>query len=433
MKSTNSFSRRSFIKRAAIAGAVPFILPSSVWSAPSNPSDKITMGFIGMGIQNRGLMGGFLGRDDTKVLAVCDVDKTRREDAQKRVNGHYKVEKGCDVYSDFRELLARKDIDAVCIATPDHWHALISIAALKAGKDVYCEKPMAHTVAEGRAMVKATRDNKRILQVGSMQRSMKEFRVASELVRNGVLGKISKVEVSIGGPAIPCNLPEETMEPGLEWDMWLGPAPKRPYNSILSPRGVNDFFPNWRNYREYASGMIGDWGAHHFDIAQWALGYDDSGPTEFFAAEKEDAQNGVRFRYPTGEEVIHTSGNGVVFFGDKGKIEVNRGQFKLWIGNEQKAKEPNECEQIASDLLPANAVHLYKSGNQLSDFLSCMRSRKLPICDVEIGHRTASVCNIVSQVYYHHTNVKWDPKTEQFTAGGDPKWLLPDFRGPWTL
>jgi predicted dehydrogenase len=433
MNSTNSFSRRGFIKRAAVAGAIPFILPSSVWSNPTNPNDKITLGFVGMGTQNRGLMGGFLGRDDTRVVAVCDVDKNRREAAQKTVNGHYKVEKGCDAYSDFRELIARKDIDGVVIATPDHWHALIAIAALKSGKDVYCEKPMAHTVAEGRAMVKATRENKRILQVGSMQRSMKEFRAACELVRNGVLGKISKVEVSIGAPAIPCDLPEEAMEAGLDWDMWLGPAPKRPYNSVLSPRGVHGHFPDWRKYREYATGMIGDWGAHHFDIAQWALGYDDSGPTEFFAAEKENAQSGVRFRYSTGEEVIHTPGNNIVFFGEKGKIEVNRGSFKLWLGNEQKAKEPNECEEVLSQLLPANAVRLYKSGNHLSDFIQCMRSRKLPICDVEIGHRTASVCNIVSQVYYHHVNVKWDPKKEQFTEGGDPKWLLPEFRGPWTL
>ena len=433
MKSTQPFSRRSFIKTAAIAGAVPFILPSSVWSAPTGPNDKITLGFIGMGTQNRGLLGGFINRDDTKVLAVCDVDTNRRESAKKTVNDHYKQEKGCEAYGDFRELLARKDIDGVVIATPDHWHALIAIAALNAGKDVYCEKPMAHTVIEGRAMVKATRKNKRILQVGSMQRSMKEFRAASELVRNGVLGKISKIEVSIGAPAIFCDLPEEKEEPGLNWDMWLGPAPKRPYNSVLSPRGVHTHFPDWRKYREYASGMIGDWGAHHFDIAQWALGYDDSGPVEFFPAAEKNAQSGVRFRYPTGEEVIHTPGNNIVFYGDKGKIEVNRGQFKLWIGNEQKAKEVNECEAVLSELLPANAVRLYNSGNHLSDFLKCMRSRQKPICDVEIGHRTASVCNIVSLAYYYGKDMKWDPKHEKFLSGGENKWLFPEFRGPWTF
>ena len=205
MNPSRSFSRRSFLKTAALAGTAPLILRSRLFADVAAPSKQITLGFIGIGAQGRGLLGGCLSRSDVRVLAVSDVDSTRRNLAKQSVERQYAKEakdgayKGCDAYSDFRELLARKDIDAVVIATPDHWHALIAIAAANAGMDVYCEKPMAHTVLEGRAMVKAVRANKRILQVGSMQRSMSEFRAACELVRNGVLGKITKVDAAVGG------------------------------------------------------------------------------------------------------------------------------------------------------------------------------------------------------------------------------------------
>ena len=219
-------SRRSFLTSAsATAASLPFIVPSRVWSAQTKPSDRLTMGFIGVGKQNRGLLNGFLHRD-TRVLAVCDVDTTRRNTAQKTVNDFYKQTAGCDAYNDYRKIIERKDIDAVCIATPDHWHAIITVEALKAGKDVYCEKPLTHNIHEAIEVMKAVKANGRILQTGSMQRSMREFRVAAELVSNGIIGKIEKVDVSFGGPGIPCELPEETMEPGLDWNRWLGPAPQ---------------------------------------------------------------------------------------------------------------------------------------------------------------------------------------------------------------
>lgn len=238
-----------------------------------------------MGIQNRGMLNGFIGRDDTQVLAVCDVDTSRREDAKGRVDRHYFKKTGttardCAAYNRFEDLLARKDIDAVVIATPDHWHALIANAAAKAKKDIYCEKPLCQSIHEARAMVNAVRKNKRVFQTGSMQRSAREFRVAVELIRNGVIGPVQRVDVAIGGPGVPCDLPEEPLEPGLDWDRWLGPAPLRPYNAILSPRGINNHYPNWRNYREYGGGMVTDWGAHHFDIAQWGLDADNGGPVE---------------------------------------------------------------------------------------------------------------------------------------------------------
>jgi len=440
MKTTHSFSRRNFIKLAAVAGTAPLVLRSGVWAADGAPSRQFTLGFIGVGKQGDGLLHGCLPRNDVKVLAVSDVDTTRREAARKAVDEHYADEaksgayKGCAAYADFRELLARPDIDAVVIATPDHWHALVAIAAAQAGKDIYCEKPMAHTVLEGRAMVQAVRKHKRVFQTGSMQRSMGEFRAACELVRNGVLGTVGRVEVSVSGPPVFCDLPAEADEPGLDWSFWLGPAPMRPYNSVLSPRGMPQGFPDWRRYREYAGGGVCDWGAHHFDIVQWAFGYDDSGPVEFFPAEKPTAQSGVRWHYANGTEVIHHPGNGITFYGDKGKIEVNRGQFKLWLGDQLKSDAMDDYSPLLKELLPANAVRLYHSTNQLSDWIKCMASRQQPICDVEIGQRSATVCNLVNAVYFSGRGFKWNPLKEKFADGtGDPSFLTREYRAPWKL
>jgi predicted dehydrogenase len=263
-----------------------------------------------MGKQNGYLLTEFIHQPNVQVLAVCEVDKNRREASKKKVEAFYtdrndKSYKGCDAYNNYGELLARKDIDAVVIATPDHWHAIIAIAAANAGKDIYCEKPLCQSIHEARAMVNAVRKNNRVFQTGSMQRSSREFRTSVDLVRNGCIGKIQKVEVSVGGPPKWCDLPAEAEEPGLDWNMWLGPAPMRAYNSELSPRGVHDHFPNWRNYREYGGGMVTDWGAHHFDIAQWGLDMDESGPVEIIPAAQANAQRGVKLVYANGVEVIH--------------------------------------------------------------------------------------------------------------------------------
>jgi len=435
---TQSYSRRNFLKHAAVAGALPWLLPSHVWSAQTAPNNQITLGFVGMGTQNRSLLHNFLRHSETRVLAVCDVDTNRREAAKQSVESFYtqsKIDyKGCAAYNDFRELLARKDIDGVVIATPDHWHGLVTIAAAQAGKDIYCEKPLSHTVFEGRAMVNAVRQNKRVLQTGSMQRSSREFRAACELVRNGALGKVSRVDVAVGGPPVPCDLPAEPDEPGLDWNFWLGPAPTRPYNSVLSPRGVHKHFPEWRHYREYGGGGVCDWGAHHLDIAHWALGYDDSGPLEILPPNEPNAQSGVRLLYANGVEITHQKGNGVTFYGAKGKLYVNRGKFELWLGTEQKAKDVGDCDPMLKELLPANAVRLYYSYDHLGDWLKSMRSRKPPICDVEIGARTATACNLINLAYFYGKPLKWDPIKEQFRDGtGDPKWLTRDYRQPWKV
>lgn len=437
-------TRRSFLKKAAFAGAAPFILPSHIWAAETKPNDQIGMGFIGMGKQSGGLLGNFLGQG-VKVLGVCDVDDNRLNNAlanaQKRPNG-----KDCKPYKDFRELLARTDIDAVCIATPDHWHAIQTIEALKAGKDVYCEKPLTHNIHESIAVMAAVEKYKRVLQTGSMQRSSSEFRTAAELVRNGVIGKIQKVEVSFGDPGMPCDLQEEDMEKGLDWNMWVGPGPMRGYSSVLAPRGVHGHFPHWRKYKEYGGGMVCDWGAHHIDIANWGLGADDNGPIEALPPTKQGDKRGAKLIYAGGIPVEHKDGFGVHFFGADGEVQVNRGKFVFKLGDKvvsqwvdkDKDKDRNSLEYqytiARREYLKDAKVVLYKSSNHPTDFLDCMRTRTKPNTNEQVGGRTAIACHLMNQAYYNHATLKWDPIKLQFKeGGGDPKWLTRDYRSPWSV
>jgi hypothetical protein len=267
-----------------------------------------------------------------------------------------------------------------------------------------------------------------------MQRSMGEFRAACELVRNGVLGTVKKVDAAVGGPPVFCDLPAEAAEPGLNWDLWLGPAPERPYNSVLSPRGMPKGYPAWRHYREYGGGGVCDWGAHHFDIVQWAFGYDESGPVEFFPPETPNAESGVYWRYANGVEVTHQKGNGITFYGDLGKLYVNRGKFKLWLGGQLKSEEMDDYSPLLKELLPPNAVRLYRSTNQINDWVKSLASRQRPICDVETGQRSATVCNLANLVYFSGQGLKWNPKREKFADGtGDPAWLTREYRAPWKV
>ncbi len=443
-------SRRHFLKSVLLTASAPAILPASAWSAPGGLSDKITLGFIGMGRQNMGLLGRFMGKAEVQVTAVCDVDTHRREHAKTVVEAHYArntqsgVYRGCREFNDFRDLLACEDIDAVVIATPDHWHALISIAAAKAGKDIYCEKPLSQSINEARAMVKATRKYKRVFQVGSMQRSSREFRVACELVRNSVIGKVSHVDAGFGGPAKPCDLPGEAAEPGLDWDLWLGPAPLRDYNAVLSPRGVHNHFPRWRDYREYGGGGVTDWGAHHLDITHWGLGMDESGPVEIVPpANADKASSGVRLVYPGGVVVNHISDNGVTFHGSDGVVHVNRGRMEVTVHGKTRARyltkddKPALAQQLdvlEAEFLANPGVQLHRSTDHYADFLNAMRTRKPPICDVEVGARTVTGCHLISLAYWHGAHMKWDPKKERFLGGtGDKKWLDVTYRGSWKI
>ncbi|MCX7817725.1 MAG: Gfo/Idh/MocA family oxidoreductase [Kiritimatiellae bacterium] len=442
MTGRGDLTRRSFL-RGAIATSAPMVLPARLFSAQA-PSGRITMGFIGMGKQSRSLLGTFLWR--TQVLAVCDVDTTRREDAVAKAKRFYEEHRDLGVpdvtgYNDFRDLLARKDLDAICIATPDHWHAIQTIASVKSGRDVYCEKPLTHNIHEAIEVMKAVAQHRRVLQTGSMQRSSKEFRIACELVRNGVIGKIERVECSFGDPAVPCDLPAEPEEPGLDWNLWLGPAPMRPYNSVLSPRGLHDHFPHWRRYREYGGGMVTDWGAHHLDIAQWGLGMDESGPVEVRPPTDPNAKRGATLIYANGVRVIHKDGFGVHFFGSEGEVKVNRGKFELIIKGETVASSNREKTSCAAEVAKAermflaNAkVRLYESKSHSDDFLARMRDRGKPIASEVVGARTAICCHLMNLAYYHRQVIRWDPGKLEFAGStGDPTWLTRNYRSPWRV
>jgi len=420
-------TRRGFLRATLAVAAAPMVVPASALGKEGKaaPSRRITLGFIGIGKQNRGHLKRFLDFPDTQVLAVCDVDTTRRENARKIVEDKYGkagAYRGCAAENDFMKVIARGDIDAVVIATPDHWHTAPVLEACKAGKDLYCEKPLTLTIQEAKRMIDAVRKYDRVFQTGSQQRSSKEFRLACELVRSGRIGKVQRVMVSVGGPSKWCDLPEEPMEPGLDWDRWLGQAPQRPYNSILSPRGVHDHFPRWRSYREYSGGGMTDWGAHHFDIAQWGLGMDQSGPVEIIPPEDPKAEKGVKFIYENGVEVVHDGPSGVTFIGSEGEIFVNRGKLS------------SKPEGILQEPLGANDVHLYESPGHQRDWLDAIQERRKPICDVEIGARSVTVCHLGNLAYWNHRRLRWDPKNWHFV--GDPEadtWMSREQREPYRL
>ncbi len=437
----NRVSRRDFLKGSA-AAAAPLFVPSRVLGRQDQPapSARTTIAVIGVG-----KMGSFhldrvsLDRSaksrDFEVLGVCDVDATRRGIALKkaRERGHT----GCEGYADYREVLARKDLQTVLIATPDHWHAIIAIEALKAGKDIYCEKPLTLTIREAKVLIDAVRKYDRIFQVGSQQRSDTDgpFRNTCNYIRNGRLGRLKEIHVNIGPTSRPCDLPEEVPDPGLDWDFWLGPAPLRPYNEILCRRGSPDkypFNPGWRDYREYSGGYVTDWGAHHFDIVQWALEMDRSGPVEIVPPEKEDAMFGTKVIYrgsPAGDEItaIHQNTtketpNGIRFIGGKGEIFVDR---------KQAVSTPKE---ILEEKLGRDARIITRSPNHLQNWLQAVKSRRLPVCDVEVGARSVTVCHLVNLALWNRRRLKWDPRKWAFEGDKEADaWLDRERRAPYIL
>ena len=445
-------TRRRFLRNSAVLAAVPFILPSRVWSAETAPSRRLTIGFIGLGIQGRFHLKSVLGRDDVQVVAVCDVDTTRRDFARQLVDETYTANAGqtykaCTGYNDFRELLARKDIDAVLIATPDHWHAFIAIAAVNAGKDVYCEKPLTYNIHESVELVKAVRKANRIFQVGSQQRSSMEFRVAAELVRNGVLGRVDAVHVSFGDPARPYAEPAQPVEPGLDWDRWCGPGPLVAYSPFLSPRGAAyKNYPDWRKTWEFGGGMITDWGAHHIDIAQWALNRDEDGPVEVRApADWQNAKRGAQLVYADGTVLTHVSGKGVSFYGTLGECHVNRGQFELIMAGKTVHKfwdnkidtgtsMEREVTLAEREHLADAKVKLPRNKGHFQNFVDCVRSREKPICDVAIGASSVIACHVMNFAYHYGANAQWDPAKKKFASGGSAKWLTREqYRGEWKV
>jgi len=419
-------SRRYFIKQSATALAGFIIAPRFVLGGhrPDGtkyipPSDMIALGFIGCGKQGRILSNYFLSTNEIRILALSEVYKDKSELMLKTIKTNQEKNKqpvndnDIAVYNDFRELLSRKDIDAVVIATPDHWHAAVAVRAAEAGKDIYCEKPLSLTVKEGRAMVKATRKHHRVFQTGSMQRSWPEFRQAVEIVRNGFIGEIKSIKVNVGPPPVAYNLAEQPVPDGLDWTKWLGPNEFKPFNAELAPPITKDVYPNWRNYKEFGGGMVTDWGAHMFDIAQWALDMDKSGPIEIFAPDAEHPF--LTYKYKNNIIMTHEKwewNNAVMFTGTEGEIRIGRGKLET---------TPASVKNIIID---DTKKHVYKSENHYKDFLNAMRTRTKPICDVETGHRTATVCNIGNIAYQLRRPLKWNPKKEKFKKDAEANVLL---------
>lgn len=421
-------SRRKFLVTSTIGATAFASLPRVLSAARVSANDRLTVAVIGCGkMAGDYHISELLKQPDVQLVAVCEVDTTRREAAARRINDHYSTSKqsfqGCDTYIDYREIIARDDIDAVCIATPDHWHATPLIEACKAKKDVYCEKPLTLTIAEAQRCVEAARKHARIVQTGSQQRSnmFGQFREAVEIIRSGRLGKIHKVTVGVGGPSIACDLPEEPMEPGLEWDLWLGQAPLRPYNSALSPRGLHNHFPAWRSYREYSGGLHTDMGAHHYDIAQWALNMDGSGPVKIVPPSDDMANTGVTFVYENGIEMVHGGPSGCVFHGENGTLHIDRGVLK------------SDPESIVLEPLGDDDTRLPVSPGHHRNWLDCIKSRELPIADVEKGARTVTIIHLGNLAYWNRRPFGWNPQTWTFSDKADNQFLDRMRRDPWQL
>ena len=417
-----SSSRRNFVRTSLAALAGITIVPRSVLGGPgyTAPSDRVVLGYIGTGRQGRGtLFKQFIAIPEVQIVAGCDVDRQKLAAFEKDTANHYAKQtsqstyQGIKTFADYRALLADQEIDAVVIATPDHWHAQISIEACEAGKDVYCEKPLSLTVAEGRAMANAAEKHQRVFQTGSMQRSREEFHRAAELVANGYIGDIKQVVVSVGGPPDGCDQPAEPLPSTLDWNSWLGPAPARAYSSFFAPPIDWDGWARWRYCRHYGGGMMTDWGAHMFDIAQWALQMDDSGPVEVIPPDgKEYAR--LTYKYANGIPMVREEldlGNAVRFVGAEGVIEVGRGML-------------NVPKNLENQEISENGIHLYRSRDHYRDWLDAIKQRSSPICSVEVGHRTATVCNIGNIAYALGRPLRWNPKKEKFKRDKEANRML---------
>jgi predicted dehydrogenase len=407
MKNPSTPTRRQFLRSSLFASGAVFAGPQIVRAetlgntSKAGANSRIGMGFIGMGLISDGHVRSFPGMKNVQPIAVCDV----REESLKKAVGilNEKGFKDIIATSRFEEVLANPDIQAVCVTTPDHWHAAIALAALKAGKDVYVEKPMTLTIEEGKALVAAEKKYGRIVQVGSQQRSSIHFRIAANLVRNGMIGEIKEVYCRLGEFPQPPEKEQIVPVPaGFDYDRWLGPTPFFEYSEN---RVKGNYGGGWRCYWEYGSRKFGDWGAHHFDIVQWALGRDETGPVEFIPKGFEGA-DALHYRYADGITVWRDkknpdNGHAIRFVGTKGEVFVDRGKI---------ASSPAE---LVRHKFGPNDVQVYESMDHRGNFIESILSRKPTICPAGVGHRTGTICQLAAISQRLGRSLKWDPKTEQ--------------------
>ena len=449
MSKQSPLDRRDFLKRTTatalgLAG-LPTIVPSSALGAENTvpPSERITIACIGWGQMGPNDPMQLIQSPEVQVVAACDVDRPRQLSAKQDIEEFYSEQRerspdtryqGCDTYGDFREVLDREDIDAVIIATPDHWHAIIAVAAARAGKDIYCEKPLALTVREGREIVDAIERYGRVLQVGCQSRSLQSIKHCCELAINGYIGEIHTVKVGLPtSPYFPVQ-PEMPVPEGFDYDMWLGPAPWAPYTEKRC-------HVDYRWILDYSEGMITDWGAHQLDIAQWGLGMQLSGPVEI-EGEGKFPRDGlttaattfhVEMKYANGVRLICSTGErgGATFIGSEGTLYASHG------GNFQASDERLETialkptdRRLYGD--PASPVPRLAAHRQ--NFVDCVRSRELPIAPAETGQRTATVCHLANIAMLRGRKIRWDPQSERIIE--DPfasKMLSRPKRAPWNL
>lgn len=425
----SNVSRRAFLKQSMAAVAAPVIITGCATGSAKRPapSERVTMGAIGMGWMGPSNIGEFLKRKDVQVVAVCDIDQNHLAEAKGMVDTAYS-NTGCATYTKFEELLARGDLDAVMIALPDHWHAIPAIAAVEAGLDVYGEKPLSHTLMEGRAMCDAVKRNRRIWQTGSWQRSVQNFRHAAELVRNGRIGKVKYVEVGLGqGHEDYAETKDKTAftEPPkeLDYDRWLGPAPQAPY----CPARVHK---NWRWIMNYGGGRIMDWVGHHLDIAHWGLGLDYAGPVLVEGAGVIPAQG--LWDSPTDYDCTCTYEDGLVI-----KISSKFEMGTKWVGDDgwlfvTRGETTAEKPEILKEKLGENETRLYFSDSHFDNFIDCVKSRKETITPCEVAHRSASVGHLCDIAIYTGRKIRWNPKKETILDDDEAtEMLYPVYRAPW--
>lgn len=443
-------SRREFLKTSAKAATTtalifgfPTIVPASVFGKNA-PSERINIGAIGTGRISRAHdMPGILQYDFARIMAVCDLDINRAADGRSFVNKYYankfgQAYDGVSVYHDYRELLQNKDIDAVVVSTPDHWHALIGMDAVRAGKDVYLQKPASLTIAEGRALCNAVHKTDRIFQIGSQQRSMAQFRYAAELVRNGRIGQLKTVYVGLPSDPSGKEEPEMPVPSNLNYDMWLGSTPYVYYteNRVHPQKGYDR--PGWLRCEQFGAGMITGWGSHHIDCAHWAMNMEHSGPVEVWGTAEFPKQGlwDVHGNFKT--EALYANGvkmkisneypNGIKFEGTEGWIFVTRGNYRATPNDPIIPGEVNALEasdpKIINSVIGPNEVHLYKSSDQHGNWLDCIKTRKQPISPVEVGHRACSACLIHHIVMKLKRKVRWDPVHEKFINDDEANSML---------
>ena len=423
-------SRRHFLADAAavLAGAVaaPMVVPASALGlGRTAPSERITLGFVGLGWKGlQGCAGSllrhFLENPITEPLMLCDVNLNACTAAKATAEDQYN-RKSCKLTQDFRDVCGRPDIDAVVIATPDHWHALITIWACRNGKDVYCEKPLSLTIREARAMVTTARRYGRVVQTGSQSRSNINIRYAIDVLRQGKIGEIKEIHAWCGGPSVPCYLPAVPTPKFIDWDMWLGPAPWRPYNPQIA-------FKGFRMFRDYSGGGMTDWGAHHFDLGQWALGMDTSGPVEIIPPDGKE-HKWLTYRYACGAKMYHNSpltDGGVQFIGSEGKIWI------LGVSNRNRSTPPGLCKIFKRR--GGEILFEYDAKDHSDNFLECVRSRQRPNADIEIGCRTVTVCHLGNIAYWLGRPIRWDPAREEIIGDEEAnRWLDRAKREPWAI